>query len=860
LDASGSVKESVMKRLGSVSLRVAYVLMVVATVASGQEAVPPNPSLLKATSSKLPIYFIQNRGVYPDEVAYYVQGADKTLFFTKNGITFRLNGKDRGWVVKLEFVGANPDVVPRGEDRQRAVFSYFRGPESEWKTGLRTFARVVYENLWPGIDLVYRGDVRRLKYDLIVRPGADPGRIGLRYRGATEVAITDAGSLRVETPLALFEDEAPVARQVKDGRTVDVRFVNSESDGTLPAGGAIFGFRVGRYDRTSALVIDPALLVYCGYIGGADLWDWGAGIAIDSGGHAYVAGTTYNSETTFPVAVGPDLTFNGKCDAFVAKVDPGGKHLIYCGYIGGASVDYGAGVAVDPFGGAYVTGTAASDERTFPVKTGPDLTHNGFYDVFVAKLNAPGTGLEYCGYIGGSQIDQGHGIALDASGAVYVVGEAASTEQTFPVKAGPDLTYNGTGQYGWDGFVAKVNPAGTGLVYCGYIGGSGGDCASRVAVDRAGYAYVTGTTDSSEASFPVVAGPDLTHNGGRDAFVAKVAPTGAGLVCCGYIGGSGVDWGQDIDLDVAGSIYVAGSTSSDERTFPVRTGPDLTYNGNGDAFVAKLDSRGTQIIYCGYIGGSGLDPDQGYGVAADAMGNAYVAGEACSDEKSFPVMVGPDLTYNGPSFRYNGGDGFVAKVNYKGTAFDYCGYIGGDRWDVCFDVAADVVGNAYVTGLTESTETTFPVTVGPDLTYNDPGPPTGGDAFVAAVGTVFLTGSGVPRPGGRITLSLHAYEDPSRPYQLGSSFGSGPIPIGPRRLSLDPDLLLIVSTSDQWPMTFRAYRGVLDGKGGATAAIQIPSIPALVGLRIHTAYVTVDPQYPQGIKSISNTFIFTITK
>jgi len=845
------------------SVVLAWVVVVLGTGVAAQDGTKASPSLLKAAFSNLPIYFIENRGDCAGAVTYYVKGADKTLFFNKDGVTFRLHGKDRAWVVKLEFVGSNPDVVPRGEDRQQAVFSYFKGPEKEWKTGLRTYGRVVYEDLWPGIDLVFKGNVNRLKYDFIVRPGADPDRIRMRYRGATEVSVTGAGGVRVETPAGSFEDESPTAHQARDGRPVAVAFALQEKVAdSVP--GSILGFRVGSYDRTCKLVIDPALLVYCGYIGGGEDWfDEGLGIALDSAGHAYVTGQTNSTEATFPVTVGPDLTQNGWYDAFVAKVDPQGVRLIYCGFIGGLLGDTGSGIAVDEAGNAYVTGTTSSDEKTFPVKVGPDLTYNSNQlpgmdaDAFVAKVNAQGTGLEYCGYIGGLSTDKGFGIAVDGSGATYVVGDTISDERTFPVRIGPDLTFNGNV---YDAFVAKVNPTGTSLIYCGYIGGSGNDHASRVAVDRSGHAFVTGQTDSNESSFPVTTGPDLSHNGGNDAFVAKVAPTGTWLLCCGYIGGSGADSGNDIVVDAAGNMYVAGTTSSDERTFPVRAGPDLIYNGNGDAFVAKVDSQGTQLVYCGYIGGSGPDPDYGLGVAIDAMGNAYVAGEANSDETSFPVKVGPTLKYQGSKTPQQGGDGFVAKVNRHGTGLTYCGYIGGKWWDLCTDVAADSAGNAYVTGLTQSDESTFPVTVGPDLTYNDLGPPAGGDAFVAAVGTVFLTGSGAPRPGGKVVLTLRAFEDPSRAYQLGSSFGTGPIPIGPRRLCLDPDPLLILSTSDLLPSTFVDFRGVLDGQGHATAAIQIPNIPALIGVRIHTAYVTLDLQAPLGIKSISNTFSFSITK
>jgi len=177
-----------------------------------------------------------------------------------------------------------------------------------------------------------------------------------------------------------------------------------------------YGFRVGEYDPNRPLVLDPAVLVYCGYIGGAD-HDEGHDIAVDGEGNAYVTGETDSTAARgFPVTVGPDLIHDGRTDAFVAKVRPDGSGLVYCGYIGGTDHDEGYGIAVDGAGAAYVTGWTRSTEATFPVTGGPDLTHNGGDDVFVAKVNAAGTMLIYCGYIGGSDDDQGKGIAVDGAG------------------------------------------------------------------------------------------------------------------------------------------------------------------------------------------------------------------------------------------------------------------------------------------------------------------------------------------------------------------------------------------------------------------------------------------------------------
>ena len=527
-----------------------------------------------------------------------------------------------------------------------------------------------------------------------------------------------------------LRDDEPLAFQEKDGKRVDVpmSFVleGAKQEATSPAGreraqasrSRAFGFEVGDYDRSRPLVMDPAILVYCGYIGGGTNYECGAGIAVDESGNAYVTGYTDSTEDTFPISVGPDLTYNGNREAFVAKVNASGTGLVYCGYIGGSDVDEGYGITVDGSGNAYVTGRTGSTQATFPVKVGPDLTYNGEkWDAFVAKVNASGTRLVYCGYIGGSGWEGGQGIAVDGSCNVYVTGFTYSTEASFPVTIGPDLT-NG----GYDAFVAKVNASGTGLVYCGYIGGSGLDEGRGIAVDGAGNAYVTGGTDSTEDTFPLTVGPDLTFNGGEDdAFVAKVNASGTGLVYCGYIGGSDVDEGYGIAVDGSGNAYVTGRTGSTQATFPETVGPDLTFNGGYDVFVAKVKASGTGMVYCGYIGGS--DSCTGFGIALDGSGNAYVTGHTYSTEGTFPVTAGPDSAFNGTI------DAFIAKVKASGTGLVYCGYIGGSDVDDGYGIAVDRSGNAYVTGTAGSTQATFPETIGPDLSFN------GGylDAFVAKV-------------------------------------------------------------------------------------------------------------------------------
>ncbi|MFH2001565.1 MAG: SBBP repeat-containing protein [Planctomycetota bacterium] len=826
---------------------------------------------------KLPLYFIENQGQMDEEVAYYVKGADKTLYFTETGITFAITErKERSpsrdlfsidkpesaedacesdeelkrWIVKMDFVGANLDVTPRGEDQQEAVFSYFKGKPGDWNTGIPTYSKIVYEDLWPGIDLVYYGTVNQLKYDFIVKPGADPNIIRFAITGASDVVLDESGIIEVNTPLGSFQDEKPTAYQEIDGSRLDVPVAYSLDRSGSDVSYSI-GFEVGKYDPRGSLVIDPAILVYCGYIGGVE-YDVCYGITVDQQGNAYLTGVTSSSESDgFPVKVGPDLTSSG-VDTFVAKLAATGTELIYCGYIGGTDEDVGTDVAIDAQGNAYVYGfTLSSEDQGFPVKVGPDLTFNpgGWYpiDTFVAKITPTGDDLCFCGYIGGNEVDFGISIDVDEQGYAYVTGATESSEtKGFPVAIGPDLTFNGN----MDIFVAKVAALGTHLEYCGYIGGTDFESDPvSIAVDKLGNAYVAGSTQSGQSEgFPIKVGPDLTINGDYDIFVAKVAATGAELEYCGYIGGADEEYGRGVAVDETGCAYITGETySSQNEGFPVLVGPDLTYNGaHRDAFVAKVAASGAHLVYCGFIGGN--EWDTGYGVAVDQEGSAYVTGRTFSSEFSFPVKVGPDLTRNGPW-----GDAFVAKVAASGTLLDYCGYIGGSDLDEAYAVAIDGMGNAYVAGRTYSDD--IPVLIGPDLTFN--GPSGDADAFVAKVATrgLFCNGYSLAAATvGAVEFNLLAgVNNASNEFLLVAGIsGSSPgvtLPTGlvlPINWDFVSDLSVLLNNT----IYFFDFMGTLDADGSASARLEWPGIPGSAGLSLYFAFCTRDPD--EGFNFVSN--------
>ncbi len=375
----------------------------------------------------------------------------------------------------------------------------------------------------------------------------------------------------------------------------------------------------------------------------------GYGIAVDAAGSAYVTGCTYSSGfPTTPDAF--DASYNGGYDAFLVKLNPTGSALAYATFLGGADNDWGYSIAVDAAGSAYVTGEA--DSSDFPTTPGAfDTSYNGDDDGFVVKLNPTGSALAYGTFLGGSDIDRGYGIAVDAAGSACVIGGTASSD--FPTTPGAfDTSYN-SGPYDHDAFVVKLNPTGSALAYATFLGGSSFDLGWDIAVDAAGSAYVTGGTDSSD--FPTTPGAfDTSYNNG-DAFVVKLNPTGSALAYATFLGGSGEEWGHGgIAVDAAGSAYVTGITQSTD--FPTTPGAiDASYNGGGgDAFVAKLNPTGSALTYATFLGGSG--EDWGSSIAVDAAGSTYVIGVTRSSD--FPTTPGAfDTSYNDGYY-----DAFVVKL------------------------------------------------------------------------------------------------------------------------------------------------------------------------------------------------------
>src|ERR1019366_3740974 len=613
-------------------------------------------------------------------------------------------------------------------------------------------------------------------------------------------------------------------------------------------------------------------------------------------------------------------------DAFVAKYSPAGA-LLYVTYLGGKGDDAGDAIAVDSGGNAYVTGNTSSTD--FPTVKGSYQTTFGgqgagrnmpaFGDAFVVKLNPAGTALVYSTYLGGSGDEQGAAIAVDSSGSAYVGGATLSTN--FPTKNAYQSTYKGAGgnpilcsgctgpliDFG-DGFIARLTPDGTGLVFSTYLGGALNDAVTALALDGSGNVYVGGSTLSTD--FPTLGAYQSKYGGAAsdaaqpviktgDGFVAKFDTTGK-LVYSTYLGGSGDDAVMAIAADAAGAAYVTGFTTS--SNFPVSsnaaqhgfTGPagvtGIKGFAWGDAFVAKLAPSGGSLVWATYLGGN--DDDAGMAIAVDAGGNVIVGGFANStnlkvtsdaQQKAFGGTNGP------PNFSDPSGDAFLAKVSSDGASFLYLSYYGGNASDAITALALDGQGNVIAGGTTTSTN--LPVTAnaaqrafgGQDAQFQTE---TMGDAFVAVFSGIATT-SVVPVitsvvNGGSFTSTLAPGTDAEVfGTNLGTSAAAGALVGGqtaqvifasatqwtvaiPYTAATGPSTIQ-VGTSAAFPITLSQYAPALFSTGaGSVTAVRVlsgstpivsASAPAFPGDTLYiyaTGLGAIDPNgHPNPLPSVT---------
>lgn len=684
---------------------------------------------------KLPLSFEPNRGQSHNDAAFLARGDGYSLFLTpaETAVVLRQNSahtvfpatetKENKFdtvkapaVLRMQLAGGSKAARLAALDKLPGKSNYLIGNDpTKWRVNVPNYRRVEERSVYDGVDLVYYGSQRQLEYDFVVAPNADPSVIHLAFRGADKLRADSVGDLHVTVAGKDVLLHKPVAYQVagpgKEKVTVAANYVL--------LGPHDVAFQLGKYDTARDLVIDP-ILSYSTYLGGTNI-DGANAIAVAADNTAFITGGTFSID--FPTAHplqpnhgGPD---DFSQDAFVTKISADGSTLLYSTYLGGKAQDVANGIAVDPFGDAYVTGTTISPD--FPATSGafdPACTDDGacgakkcnnlglvVSNAFVSKLNPEGTGLIYSSFLGDYENVRGLAIAVDADQSAYVTGSTEFNPAPQGTFCGPfPITGNAFqpafGGGFTDAFVTKISASGSSIEYSTYLGGSNEEIGNGIAVDSHANAYITGVTYSTD--FRTLNAVQSAYGGAGDAFLTKIDTNASGtasLLYSTYLGGSNLDQGNGVAVDSNGVAYVAGGVGTGALPFAT---VGTFGGGDADAFAARIDatqSGAASLSYFRYLGGSLADTANGIGV--DPQFNAYVTGST----------VSPDFPVAGAVFqsKYGGGnaDAFVAKLDPTGATLVYSGYIGGTNTDVGYGIAVGADGSAYVAGQTCSLD--FPV-------------------------------------------------------------------------------------------------------------------------------------------------------
>ena len=632
----------------------------------------------------LPVRFEQNQGQWNRRVKFFARAGDSHLLLTAQEAVLSAGGHTVG----LSLLHANPSPVIDGLDPLGARANYFVGSRDQWRTGVAQYGRVRYTAVYPGIDLIYYGAQNRLEYDLVLQPGADAGRIRMKFRGAHGLRIDAAGNLLVQAGDSEIVQRRPVIfQETASGERKGV-------EGRYKLLGAnLVGVELAEYDRSRTLTIDP-VLVYSSLLGGGGT-DAVTAVKTDRAGMVWVTGYTTSTDLA-----GNDASLQASSTAgqkiFLARINPKAdpnSALLYFTYIGGSGTDIPNAMAIDAAGYIYVAGSTTSAD--FPVSG--EVTQknvNGASDAFMLKFDPTATGsnqLFYCTPFGGADTDAANGIAVDAAGKIYVTGTTRSAD--FPLTGS---AYAGVKYGPQDAFIVKFDlTTSPTLVYSTYLGGELRDYGQSIAVTPNGTVYVAGATES--AQFPQ-AGAQYrgAFAGFLDIWVAQMDLTKSGvdsLLYTTYLGGSDLEEVGAIALDATGKLLLTGYTmSSDFPVTPDAARPSL--GGNADAFIVRLDFTHPQdgfVNYATYLGG--ISGDAGYGVTTDAAGNIYVTGYSLSSD--FPVTDDAIVKTGGV-----GTEVFVAKLTPAGK-LTFSTYLGATGQHVGYGIAVANDGTMYVGGVTD---------------------------------------------------------------------------------------------------------------------------------------------------------------
>ena len=641
-----------------------------------------NPDIARSYS-QLPLSFIRNDGQVDKQVKFYERGAGHTTFFTEKGVTLALSKalpKDDA---------TSKQAISQNLESDKALAEHVTSMVTLTPLGANKHPGIVAESMLPGKVNYFQGRDKKSwhgnipTYQAVRYQEIYPG-IDLRFYGNNQ---------QLEYDFIVDPDADPDC--------IALAYEGIEKLSVNKDGELVVHLKDGE-------LIQKRPVIYQDIDGKRKFVDGLFQVQVPQNGESW----SYRFE----------LAAYDKTQALI--IDP---ILSYSSYLGGSNHDYGYDVAVNAAGESFIVGTTLSLD--FPtINAYQSVAAADYYDVFITRLNAAGSGLIYSTYLGGSSDDVGYSIAIDISDNAYITGRTSSDD--FPVQAGiqisKSLDYDAA-------FVTKLDPTGTNLLYSSYVGGSKDDTAQDIAVDISGNIYITGNTRSHD--FPTVnplyTSVDTGNN--KDAFVTKLNASGSAYIYSTYIGGDHEDRATGIAVDGSGNAYVTGWTES--ANFPVTVSAYSSTNNAGykSVFMTKIDGGGSQLLYSTYLSGTG--DDIANGIAVDGFENAYVVGATRSHD--FPT-VNPLYTAVDTG---NNNDVFISRIDTLASGISslvYSTYLGGDNRDAGYAIAVNSAGDAFVTGMTQSLN--FPVTGLPFQSTN------GGDqdAFVAninAAGTSLLYSS-----------------------------------------------------------------------------------------------------------------------
>ena len=684
---------------------LAPALLVLAPLAAGGTAPGDGPG---ADLLRPGLTFAENRGQWPETVRFAAGSGPAALWVEAGGLVLDrvvLGGPDgllsRGCALRLRFDGATA-VEPRGELPRSGRRHYLRGSEpADWVRDVRGFARLRYEELWPGVDLVLREGTGMFEYDLELAPGARLATARIEVEGASGLEVDALGRLVITTALGELVQSAPRAWWLgPDGsrQPVECRF--------RKLGEEAFGFEAPGRPEDAPFVVDPGVL-WSTYLGDLD-HDLARAVTLGPDGDVYCTGSTFSP--AYPITSGSyDFTWNGNFDVFVSRIRADGTNLVWSTFLGGAGHDNGHALRVAPNGIVFVAGD--TDSADFPTTTGAfDTSHAGGLDGFVARLNGTGAWLLSSTFLGTSAAERLTDLVLDDQGRPWVTGSTGGA--LFPTTANAhDTTWNGGSSGAGDVYLSRLSADLASLEASTFLGGLGDERALALALGPQGEPRVAGWTSSS--AFPTttgVVGPGPPA-GGRDGFVARFDEAAANLRWSTLLGGSDLDTVHDLDLYEDGSLALAGVTRSTD--FPLANPEQAQSGGLEEGFVARLAADGRDLNFSTYLGGAG--DDQALAVARLQGGLLAVTGSTTSEDLAvapwaFDSKIGGVGTWAGTR------DAFVFAYHKDGSQ-SYGSFLGGAIDEVGLGIADDGAGGVLLCGETNSGD--FPTPFGSfDVSYD----------------------------------------------------------------------------------------------------------------------------------------------